>query len=223
MLDKKLPDQKYLIMDSNSVTLGLRRLIADIAWIQLLQYYGSNEKETEEPAGGPAANHKCDAHGHCDYGDSASFGTGKYYDFLKLSQRIVRSDPYFFYPYLYSSASLAWNMDRPEQALALLKEGIDNPKLHDQPQYWQLSLYSSAILFKMSNRVGDMVFILDQAVKQPGCPMILKWILANIYKKNKDYVKAINLFLEISNSDDSMYKDYAEKQILSIKNQSGIN
>jgi len=221
MVSTKAPGQKNLLLDSNSVLFGMRRLVSDIAWIQLLQYYGTREDEeedSEQVSSGHVHAGKDGEHcEHCEHESGSALGQGRYYDFIAYSQRIARLDPYFFYPCLYSGASLAWNLDRPEQALILLKEGIDNSILVNQPEYWQLSLYSSAILFKMTSRTGDMVNILEKAVIQPKCPVMVKWVLANIYKKTGKYYKALSLFDVIYRSNDETYREFALKQIQSIR------
>lgn len=200
--ENKLPVEKYLLLDLTGVVFGIRRISADIAWIQLLQYYGTPE-ETEEHT------HEHE-NGHCHHG--LNFGGGKYYDLLKLCQRTVRLDPYFYYAYLYGSASLAWNLNRYDEGIKLLDEGIKNC-----PKYWQFYLYKMAIIYKKLDKYKEMVNLLEKVVKEPDCPLIVKAILANIYKKAGEYEKSLKLWTEIYNFGMSDYYQIAEKQIAEIK------
>jgi len=206
MIGYKMPVEKYVLLDITGIVFGIRKFVSDIAWIQLLQYYGSSE-DTQE-----FNEHN---HLHCEHG--RNYGGGKYYDLLKLTQRIIRLDPYFIYAYLYSSASLTWNLNRPEEGLSLLKEGISNKLLQRNPEYWQLHLYTSAIIYKMTDKYYRMIDILEKAVKQKNCPVMVKAILANIYKKTNNYIKSLNLWIEIYESNNPDYRNYAEKQINLLK------
>jgi len=81
--------------------LGLRRLSSDLAWIRVLQYYGT-------------------LHHH---------ERGEYENLLPMFQEVVRLDPYFHYAYLFGGGSLAFNHGRYDEAIELLQEGIkNNPK-----------------------------------------------------------------------------------------------
>ncbi len=81
--------------------LGLRRVSSDLAWIRLLQYYGT-------------------LHHH---------ERGEYEKLLPMCQEVVRLDPYFHYAYLFGAGTLAFNHQRYDEAIELLQEGIkNNPK-----------------------------------------------------------------------------------------------
>ncbi|MEW6040638.1 MAG: hypothetical protein AB1633_03880, partial [Elusimicrobiota bacterium] len=64
---------QYGILDLLGIIFGQRRLGSDIAWIQVLQYYGTFEDGEVEH------KHKAE-HEHLP---AYLYGGGKYYDFLK--------------------------------------------------------------------------------------------------------------------------------------------
>jgi len=103
---------------------------------------------------------------------------------------VVDLDPFFQYAYLYGAGALAWNLNRPDEAVELLKKGIDymenyrsdiTKDVHES--FWQLNLYMSAIVYRKMDDFKKMTYMLEVAVKQPDCPNIIKAILANIYQK----------------------------------------
>ncbi|MDI6642223.1 MAG: hypothetical protein QME68_07950 [Elusimicrobiota bacterium] len=205
--ENSLPVEKYLLVDLTGIVFGIRRLAADIAWIQVLQYYGTPEEECSHEH-----EHSADT---CPY-HSKFYGKGKYYDLLKLCLRVIRLDPYFHYAYLYGSASLTWNLERPDEGLLLLDEGIKRyPK--NRHDYWQLYLYKMAIIYKKAEKYKDMVLSLEKAVNEKNCPLMVKAILANIYKRFGNYHRAIVLWQEIYNYGMSDYSKFAEKQIRELQ------
>ena len=199
--ENKLPLEKYLLLDLTGIVFGMRKLASDIAWIRVLQYYGSSEEECDE--GETEHGH---SHEHCHHG--ADYGRGKYYDLLKLCQRVVRLDPYFNYAYLYGGASLAWNLNRTDEGLLLLEEGRKR-----NPEYWQFYLYIGAIVYKKQAQYEKMVQLLERALAQPDCPLTVKAILANIYSKAGNYRRALEIWREIYESGESEYYEYSQKQI----------
>ncbi|MFH2070830.1 MAG: tetratricopeptide repeat protein [Elusimicrobiota bacterium] len=223
---RKLPVEKYLLFDITGIVLGVRRLTANMAWIHVLQYYGSadlsdSEKKQPEETRWHACDHEhkhvpCNhAHGdsgHHNHKHGSLYGAGKYYDLLKFCQRVVRLDPFFHYVYLYGSASMAWNLERPDEGLSLLQEGIENYP-STRPDYWQLHLFKLAIIYKKLDRYADMVSHLESAVQQPGRPVMVVAILANIYKKTQNYERALALWHDIYNTGDADYREYAAQQI----------
>jgi len=192
----------YGLLDLSGIIFGMRRMVANIAWIQLLQYYGTPEEghlHTEEG---------------CPVCAEEDYGGGKYYDLLSLTQRVIRLDPYFYYVYLYSAGALAWNLYRPEEAVLLLKEGISN-----NPQYWRFRLYLGAVIYQQLNKFEKMVILLGEAVKYPDCPTLVKVILANIYEKQSRYLDSLKIWLEVKESKDEFYRLRAEKKIFELKHR----
>lgn len=168
----------YFVQDVIGLISGYRRLAANIAWMQLLIYYGSPEYDGHEHTVGEPCP-------HCLH-------EGVYPELLRMVQRVIRLDPFFHNAYIYGAASLAWNQNRPSEALVLLKEGIEN-----NPDYFAFYLHQSAIIYKMLERYSDMIIYLEKAIKLPDCPTLVKIILANIYEKAGNYKRAIEIWYDI--------------------------
>lgn len=224
----------YTTVDLAGAVFGVRRLAADIAWIQLLQYYGTPEqpliKNQEYRRSGAITKflygwqevHDGQAGNDQEY--DPQFGGGKYPALLSYCYRIVALDPFYTYAYLYGGGTLAWNLNRPDEALELLRHGITVMERyhHDltrdvhQP-YWQLNLYVSAIIYRTSGDHAAMVRLLETAVRQPQAPNMVKAILANIYQKQNNHPAAARLWLEIYDSKDPSYRATAEKKLAELQ------
>lgn len=193
------------MLDLAGVLLGMRRVAANIAWIQLLQYYG-----TEESLG-------CDKddHEHCRHG--VNFGSGVYDKLYPLTQRVIRLDTSYYYAYLYSAGALAWNLNRVDEALALLKEGITY-----HPKYWQFRLYISGIIYKEGKDFDKMILILEEAIKYSDCPNMIKSILANVYEKEGRYQDSLRLWFMIRDTNDISYRARSEEKIIKLGQKLGI-
>jgi tetratricopeptide (TPR) repeat protein len=177
------------LQDFIGITLGLRRLTADIAWIQTLIYYGTIETGHGEE----------EAHGG---------GGGEYALFLPYCQRVVRIDPSFKYVYYYGSGVLGWNLNRISEAEELLQEGIQT-----HPKEWRLQQYLAALAYQKNKDVNKLTQFLELFLMEPDCPNLLRSILANIYKKQKHYHDALRVWLVVYKSKDSAYLGHAEDQI----------
>ncbi|MEE9315882.1 MAG: tetratricopeptide repeat protein [bacterium] len=171
--------------------LGLRRLSSDLAWIRLLQYYGTLEGEEE---------HVHHLH-HCE--------RGEYEDLLPMCQEVVRLDPYFHYAYLFGGGTLAFNHQRYDEAIELLQEGIKN-----NPKFWRFRLYIAAIVYTKTKQYDKVVTLLEEAIRYRDCPEVVKIFLANIYKAKGEYVKAIVIWENIlATSRDEWARSAAESHL----------
>ncbi|MBI3291321.1 MAG: tetratricopeptide repeat protein [Elusimicrobia bacterium] len=187
----------HALMDVGGVFLGLRRLTADLAWIQLLLYYGTPEEGPGEESGG---------HHHPD---PLSYGGGRYERFLEYCQRVVRIDPSFITAYLYGAGALAWNLKRSDEAVELLQEGVQR-----NPQAWQFHKYLAAIGFKQRGEFAKVASLLEEAIRDPACPSMVINILGNTYKDEGRYPEALRVFLELyDRAKDPEYQTTALKQI----------
>jgi hypothetical protein len=229
---------EYALFDIGTVIGGVRRFGADLAWIQLLQYYGSPEKTLNKDTefklswdmtkylfGVPLEKEICYNKGcsdHAHYHPQIEGGT--YAALSSYCSRVAELDPYFSYAYLYGAGALAWNLNRPVEAVALLQKGIaameqTRPAITSDPgqPFWQLHLYMSAIIYRQTGETEKMTGLLETAAAQPGAPNMIKSILASIYHKNGKYMPALKLWLEIYESNDATYHRRAEEQILELK------
>ena len=121
ILVKTQPDWYFLNLNSYkkfgqmlSVSFGFRRLFADFEYISFLQYYGNRE------------------HAH----------TG-FKDLYRYIDDITDADPHFTFAYTYGGAALAFNLERYDEAISIIKKG-----LRYNPEFWQLRLYLGAIIYK---------------------------------------------------------------------------
>ncbi len=153
--------------------LGLRRLSSDLAWIRLLQYYGTLEEE--EHVHHPE---------HCE--------RGEYENLLPMCQEAVRLDPYFHYAYLFGGGCLAFNHERYDEAIELLQQGIKN-----DPKFWRFRLYIAAIVYARTKEYDKVVPLLEEAMRYRDCPEVVKIFLANIYEAKGEFVKALAIWEHI--------------------------
>jgi len=236
------PVERFAAVDMGGILFGARRLAADIAWIELLQYYGSPEepldRETEFKvswdmarylmgiSGEKEESHKPGAeeeHYHFD------ITGGEYSGLYTRCLRVARLDPFFSHVYLYGAGALAWNQNRPDEAIKLLEDGISSIEKYSpsiskdihQP-FWQYHLYLSAIIYSKSGKYNEMTALLETAVRQPECPNMVKAILANIYQKNGKPRDALRLWIEIYDSKDPTYLNRSLSKISELRALAGL-
>jgi hypothetical protein len=229
---------RYAVLDISTVIAGMRRFGADIAWIQLLQYYGSPEEALDRDTefklswdmtkylfGMPVEKEKCHKEGCADrehYHPPVEGGV--YAGFLGHCSRVAGLDPFFSYVYLYGAGALAWNLNRPDEAVTLLQRGIaamerfePNITRDARHPFWQLHLYLAAIAYQKAGATTKMTGLLETAVTQPGAPNMIKAILASIYQKDKKLMPALKLWLDIYDSKDPTYRARAEHKLAELK------
>lgn len=185
------------LVDFVGIALGLRRLSADIAWIETLAYYGTREE------------------GQTEF--EFENGIGRYPHFLPLAQRVARIDPYFTYVYFYAGGVLGWNLNRLDEAEELLRMGIQN-----NPKEWRLQQYLAGLAFQKNHDISKLSEFLEAFLMQPDCPNILRSILANIYKKQHRYRDALRVWFVVLDSNDPAYRPRALHQIQELGPLSGL-
>ncbi len=213
----KLPLENYFVLDSVGIITGFRKITSDIAWIQLLQYYGGEapedvEKETQN-------EHNQEHHNHWEH--MTKIQPGKYKRFLDYCRRITILDPLYSFVYFYGVGCLAWNLERPDEALKYLEEGLKNLKFQKDIQnsdYWDLVKYQQAIFYKIGGNYKEMILQLKEIVENGRAPNLVKAILANLYKKYGFYRESLNLWYELLLSGDPEYIERAKHQIQILKN-----
>jgi hypothetical protein len=178
--------------DVGGVALGLRRISADLAWIQTLQYYGTPETGQSE----------------ADFEN----GLGHYPLFLAHCRHAAGIDPYFTYIYLYGGPVLGWNLNRLSEAEDLLKEGIAR-----NPTEWRLPQYLAGLAYQKNHNVVELMRFLETVVQDPQCPLMMKALLANLYKKQRLFDKAIALWEIIYQTGDADYRLRAIRQVQDIQ------
>ena len=145
------PDSYRKFLHLGAAGFGLRSLAGDIEYINFLQYYGDKSQNIDM--------HK---------------------NLVHYIDDITDVDPYFSFAYTFGSSILAFNLDRVDEALKIIRKGLDfNPKM------WQLRLYLGAILFKQDNKESEYIKLLEDALRFEDHPAIVERILGNIYEQIK--------------------------------------
>ena len=179
-------------------SLGMRRLAADLGFVRLLVYYGGDEDAT-------GSYEEAFETGH-HHAEGMDFGSGRYLQMLPRARRILAIDPYWSYPVVYGASALAFNLQRPQEALDLLDEA-----LAFSPRDKQFLSMLAAVGF---HKKGDLAEALDRlmpAVDDPGSPTMLKNMAAYMSERAGRRDTAVRLYREILESRDASYNDNARR------------
>lgn len=198
--------------DMLALALGARRLFADVWFIRLMQYYGSSELSHDDGDGDEDPRFewlKPGERGH--HHDHAELnGGGRYPEFLALARHVLEIDPGFAAAALYGAGSLAFNLNRPEEAVELLEYALKY-----SPREWRYLNVLAAIGY--SRQGGDPAAVaasLAPLLKDPDCPAMLKQQAAFLNKKLGNYPAAAAIYADIAaTSRDPFYVRNAERQL----------
>jgi tetratricopeptide (TPR) repeat protein len=201
---------RYTVEDTLWAMAGMRRLAADMAYVQMLQYYGTDPEEEHEHESG---------HIHVDLGEEAwadrrpgRIPNEAFPELAAYCGRATDLDPYFDYVYLFGAGALAFNLNRGDEALSLLAKGV-----RFNPNQTRFHLYAAAAAYRKSFEVDRVIQLLEQAAADPECPSMLQNILANIYKKKGDWRNAARIYLRLlDNSRDPSYVEVARRNLEAI-------
>ncbi len=212
----------FAAQDMAMVLNGARRLGADLAFIQLMQYYGSPENANpNHPRGWTRRSaplhhedrdeHKSHVHLHLGSegsADASNRPSRSFPQFLDYTLRAGSLDPRFHFLFLFSSGALAFNLNRGDDAMAVLEQGV-----RGDPSFWRYRLYQGAIAFRKNQEMDKAIANLEEALLDPDCPSMIKNILGNIYIKQGNYQRAKEIYLDLLNSRDASYTVFAERQL----------
>lgn len=188
--------------DAAFVGFGMRKLGADINFIRLLQYYGSDEEALSEGDSRPDALPN----------PSAGYGGGVYAEFLPRLRHIISLDPYFKYASLYGAGVLAFNLERPEEALSVLEEARQA-----LPDEWQFSKYIAAIGYRNAREPEKVADLLDPIISLPDAPAMLKQQAAFLNKRIGRLKRAHEIYADIAaTSVEKNYVDNARKNMRAL-------
>jgi tetratricopeptide (TPR) repeat protein len=208
--------EQYALTDASVVLSGLRRLGADLAFIQLLQYYSSEVTEEEHREMVEEGHWHMGTEGNADLHPNVRLSN--YPKLISYALRAASLDPYFHYNFIFTAGALAFNLNRDDEALTLLSEGA-----RWEPNFWQYRLYAGAIGFRKSNSIDKVVALLEEAIKDPDCPSMVENILANIYKRQGNYQRAAEIYaLMIQTSRDPAYVGTAKQKLDELRAQHGV-
>lgn len=184
------------------MSLGMRRLAADLAFIRLLMYYGSASEPAEDDHG--AAHGPGDGHGH-------GAGSGREREHLELlprTQRILDLDPYFEYATLYSAGALAFNQRRPQEALTVLRHATAR-----DPRNWKYHAQVAAVGFTQKGDLSSASRQLEPIVEDPACPTMLVNMLAFMKVRLGRRDDAVRLYRKVLRSRDKDYHEMARRAL----------
>jgi tetratricopeptide (TPR) repeat protein len=209
----------FAAQDMGMVLNGARRLGADLAFIQLMQYYGTPENaDPNHPRGrrrkaGPPAHDEHEDHVHLHLGsegnaDATDRTSRSFPQILEYTIRAGTLDPRFHFLYLFSAGALAFNLNRADDAMAVLEHGA-----RGDPGFWRYRLYQGAIAFRKNQEIDKAIANLEEALRDPECPSMIKNILGNIYIKQGHFQRAKEIYLDLLNSRDQSYSVFAEQQL----------
>lgn len=174
------------------LSLGMRRLAADAGMIRLLIYYGTLEQGADEEA--------------------AAQGGGKYPEIDARARRILGLDPTFDYAALWAAGALAFNLQRPDEALSLLEDA-----LKAQPDDWKYRAYIAAIGFQKKGDPDRVLALLQPTLSDPDCPTMIKSMVAFLYEKRGRAADAAALYRDIvRTSRDPGYRANARKRLQAL-------
>ncbi len=186
-------------------TLGMRRLAADIIWVQTFQYYGSSGEELQ-------------------FSKDKDYGK-RFPELKSYWQQLIRFDPIFTQVHLIGPATLAWNLKRHAEAMELIDESIEtvenmyenfkdleiteelekHPLILGKFSYlaelrWKLYILKTVLIYFHLDKFEKAIPLLEGLVFRKDTPDEIKIMLAQVYEKRKDYDKAMRLWDIIANT-----------------------
>lgn len=176
------------------LSLGVRRLGADLEFIRLLQYYGTPEtgvvlSEAEYEGGG-----------------------GRYYELLPRTERILDLDPFFSQAALFSAGALAFNLARPDEAEQLLILALKR-----DPGHWRYHAYLAAIGYQKAGHPEQVVRVLAPYVDEPDCPVMVRNVIAFLMRRAGRLDDAARVYGMIARTTrDPGYRRIAERALTEI-------
>lgn len=174
--------------------LGLRRAAADLALIRMMIYYGTPEDEEAHLLG--FGGHEGHQHG----------AGGRHPELLHRARAVLSADPSFTYAALWASGALAFNLDRPDEALELLETALAR-----DPRNFQLRSYVGAIGFHKKGEPKKVIEVLEPVLAYPDCPAMIKHLMAVLYRKAGDRARSRALYEQLLSHPD--YRIWAEQAL----------
>lgn len=175
---------RHAPQDAGAVVLGARQAGAALAFIQTLQYCGGPVPTGEEGLAYPRL--------------------------MEYGQRMLSLNPYYRYGVLYVVGFLAFNnpINRPDQALALIAQAVKG-----DPKFWRYKMMAGAIGYTQDDRSEEAVALLEESIKDPDCPSMIKSILAGIHRKAGRGGRAAEIYESLLAARDKEYAERARKNL----------
>lgn len=175
-------------------SLGMRRLAAELGFVRALVYFGTHEDELEAHEAGEAHEHPEEE------------STKGYEELLPRFRRIYALDPYWTHPILWAAGALAFTLDRPDEAILILDEGL---KL--RPTDPKLLATVAAAGFQKQGDLAQALARLMPVVDSGEAPTMLKNMAAYMNERAGHRAVAARLYAEILESRDASYYDNAQR------------
>ena len=195
-------DAENAVRNASLIALGMRRLAADVEFVEMLVYYGSPE-EREHPFEYLHSYYfeVAARHGHIREG-------GVYPELASRALRILELDPGFSYAPLYAAGALAFNLQRPDEAVSLLTQA----RLYE-PKNWRYPFYIAAIGFHKQGDGERVLSELAPVLSDPECPTMLKNMAAFLDVRLNHIPQAVRLYRQILESRDTAYRAAAREAL----------
>lgn len=178
-------------------SLGMRRFAAELGFVRALVYFGTHEDELEEHD--PHEDGTAHAHAH-------DLVLGRYPELLPRFKRILALDPYWVHPVLWGAGALAFTVNRPDEALLVLDEG-----LRARPTDAKMLATVAAVAYQKRGDLTQSLERLMPVVDSGEAPTMLKNIAAYMNERAGNRDVARRLYREILDSRDLSYHDNAER------------
>lgn len=191
--------------DMFSLALGARRLFADLWFVRLMQYYGTQEDIGEE-------EEECPEHPGQHHHHHGMNGEGNYSEFLPRARHILELDPHFATAGLYGAGALAFNLDRTAEAQELLNFGIKQ-----SPREWKYPLLLAAIGYSKAKEPMKVAEAIRPFLSDPDCPVMLKQLAAFLNKRAGNLAAAAAIYADIAaTSKDTAYVANARRELAKL-------
>jgi len=86
------------------------------------------------------------------------------------------------------------------------------------PKYWRYRQYAAAISYKDANQTEKVIQLLEEAIKDPEVPTMIKNILSNFHYERGNILRTVELLEDIvANSRDQFYVNKARIKLSEIE------
>jgi tetratricopeptide (TPR) repeat protein len=169
--------------------LGMRRAAADLGLIRLIIYYGTAQRGDHD--------HGQPGHVHSE---------GDHRELAPRALAVLDADPAFTYAALFAAGALAFNLQRPAEALEVLEYALAR-----DPKNWKLRAYVAGVGFHKKGDRKAVISALEPVLAYSDCPAMVKNLMAVLYKREGRLEKARALYTELLEHPD--YSVVARQQL----------
>ncbi|HVC08688.1 MAG TPA: tetratricopeptide repeat protein [Elusimicrobiota bacterium] len=178
------------------LSLGMRRDAADLGFIRLILYYGTPQVGLPE--------------------NVVENGGGSYTEILPRAQRILNLDPHFDYAVIYAAGSLAFNLNRTNEAVELLNQAI---ALNPANIRFRALLAAVGVRNRKNRADAERILgFLAPVLASKDCPTFIKSMAAFLNAQIGRTQAAIALYQDIAaTTTDDGYRLLAQRNIKELR------